>query len=139
MDSSLPKNRLGLAKWLFSNENPLTSRVTVNRYWQMIFGFGLVRTPEDFGVQGMLPSHPELLDWMSIYLIENNWDIKKLLKLMVMSYTYQQKSSWTNELKELDPGLFGFDDKSVTLEDYLNVTYRSYSSKKEPLSRDMDD
>ena len=106
LDSDLPKNRLGLAKWLFSDENPLTSRVTVNRYWQMIFGYGLVRTPEDFGVQGMLPTHPELLDWMSIYLIENNWDIKKLLKLMVMSYTYQQKSSWTNELKELDPDNF---------------------------------
>ena len=106
LDSDLPKNRLGLAKWLFSDENPLTSRVTVNRYWQMIFGYGLVRTPEDFGVQGMLPTHPELLDWMSIYLIENNWDIKKLLKLMVMSYTYQQKSSWTNELKESDPDNF---------------------------------
>jgi hypothetical protein len=72
----------------------------------MIFGYGLVRTPEDFGVQGMLPTHPELLDWMSIYLIENNWNIKKLLKLMVMSYTYQQKSSWTNKLKELDPDNF---------------------------------
>ena len=106
MDSSLPKNRLGLAKWLFSNENPLTSRVTVNRYWQMIFGYGLVRTPEDFGVQGMLPSHPELLDWLSIYLIENNWDIKKLIKLMVMSHVYQQKSNSNDKLNEIDPNNF---------------------------------
>ena len=106
MDSSLPKNRLGLAKWLFSNENPLTSRVTVNRYWQMIFGFGLVRTPEDFGVQGMLPSHPELLDWLSIYLINNNWNIKKLIKLMVMSHVYQQKSSSNDKLNEIDPNNF---------------------------------
>ena len=106
MDSSLPKNRLGLAKWLFSNENPLTSRVTVNRYWQMIFGFGLVRTPEDFGVQGMLPSHPELLDWLSIYLINNNWNIKKLIKLMVMSHVYQQKSNSNDKLNEIDPNNF---------------------------------
>ncbi len=103
MDSSLPKNRLGLSKWLFSNENPLTSRVTVNRYWQMIFGYGLVRTPEDFGVQGMLPTHPELLDWLSLYLINNNWNIKKLIKLMVMSHTYQQKSISYEKLNEIDP------------------------------------
>ncbi len=106
MDPSLPKNRLGLAKWLFSSENPLTSRVTVNRYWQMIFGYGLVRTPEDFGVQGMLPSHPELLDWLSIYLIDNNWDIKKLIKLMVMSHAYQQKSTSNDQLNEIDPNNF---------------------------------
>ena len=106
MDSSLPKNRLGLSKWLFSKENPLTSRVTVNRYWQMIFGYGLVRTPEDFGVQGMLPSHPELLDWLSIYLIDNNWDIKKLIKLMVMSHAYKQKSTSNDMLNEIDPNNF---------------------------------
>ena len=72
----------------------------------MIFGFGLVRTPEDFGVQGMLPSHPELLDWLSIYLINNNWNIKKLIKLMVMSHVYQQKSNSNDKLNEIDPNNF---------------------------------
>jgi hypothetical protein len=103
MDKNLPRNRLGLAKWLFSNDNPLTSRVTVNRYWQMIFGNGIVRTPTDFGVQGMLPTHPELLDWLSIYFMENNWNVKKLLKLMVMSHSYRQSSIVTKKMKEIDP------------------------------------
>ncbi len=88
----LPRNRLGLAKWLFDPSHPLTARATVNRYWQMIFGQGLVKTARDFGSQGALPSHPELLDWLAIYLQENNWDLRKLLKLMVMSATYQQSS-----------------------------------------------
>lgn len=101
--SDLPKNRLGLAKWLFQNENPLTSRVTVNRYWQMIFGRGIVSTPDDFGLQGMLPSHPELLDFLANYLKSENWDIKKLLKLMVTSETYKQSSNQNEEFALIDP------------------------------------
>ncbi|WP_430905304.1 DUF1553 domain-containing protein, partial [Maribacter flavus] len=84
----LPKNRLGLSKWLFSKEHPLTARVTVNRYWQLLFGKGLVDTPTDFGVQGSLPSHPELLDWLPISFMDSDWDVRALLKKMVMSHTY---------------------------------------------------
>ncbi len=98
-----PKNRLGLAQWLFSKENPLTARVAVNRYWQMLFGKGLVSTPEDFGVQGALPSHPQLLDWLSLFFVESGWDVKKLLKTMVMSHTYRQSSFKTPEMMEKDP------------------------------------
>jgi len=99
----LPKNRLGLAKWLFDPNHPLTSRATVNRYWQMVFGVGIVKTPQDFGNQGALPSHPELLDWLALELIESGWDIKALLKTMVMSATYQQSSIASSRQKELDP------------------------------------
>ncbi len=102
-DEDLPRNRLGLAQWLFSDQNPLTSRVTVNRYWQMIFGRGIVKSANDFGVQGSLPSHPELLDWLSIYFRESGWDLKALLKLIVMSDTYQQSSIITEEHLEIDP------------------------------------
>lgn len=98
-----PRNRLGLAKWLFSKDNPLTARVTVNRYWQMLFGKGLVSTPDDFGVQGALPTHPQLLDWLATSFMENGWNVKALLKSMVMSYTYRQSSTTTKELLEKDP------------------------------------
>ncbi|WP_425234237.1 DUF1553 domain-containing protein [Ulvibacterium sp.] len=98
-----PKNRLGLAQWIFSEDNPLTARVTVNRYWQMLFGKGLVSTPEDFGVQGALPSHPQLLDWLATTFVENNWDVKALLKTMVMSHTYRQSSEVSPEMREKDP------------------------------------
>lgn len=98
-----PKNRLGLSKWLFSKENPLTARVTVNRYWQMLFGKGLVNTPQDFGVQGALPTHPELIDWLAVEFIESGWDVKALLKTMVMSHTYRQSSQVTEEMREKDP------------------------------------
>ncbi|MEO1010180.1 MAG: DUF1553 domain-containing protein [Bacteroidota bacterium] len=98
-----PKNRLGLAQWIFAKDNPLTSRVTVNRYWQMLFGKGLVSTPEDFGVQGALPTHPELLDWLAITFIESGWDVKALLKTMVMSHTYRQSSVVSPEMREKDP------------------------------------
>jgi len=98
-----PKNRLGLARWIFSKENPLTARVTVNRYWQMIFGNGLVTTPQDFGVQGALPTHPELIDWLAVDFEESGWDVKALLKTMVMSHTYRQSSKTTDDLKEKDP------------------------------------
>ncbi|MEX2235292.1 MAG: DUF1553 domain-containing protein [Cyclobacteriaceae bacterium] len=90
---SLPKNRLGLSRWLFSKNHPLTARVTVNRYWQMIFGKGLVKTSEDFGNQGSLPTHPELLNWLAVSFQQSGWDLKKLLKLMVMSATYRQSSA----------------------------------------------
>jgi hypothetical protein len=98
----LPENRLGLAQWLFDQKNPLTARVTVNRYWQMIFGRGIVSTPEDFGSQGDLPSHPELLDWLAVEF-STDWDLKRLLKLMVMSSTYRQSVEIRPELLKRDP------------------------------------
>ncbi len=99
----LPKDRLGLAKWLFIDNNPLTARVTVNRYWQMIFGRGLVKTPQDFGLQGSKPSHPELLDFLALALVEQDWDLKWLLKKMVMSSTYRQNSIGESEHYDIDP------------------------------------
>lgn len=99
---SLPKNRLGLAKWVTHEKNPLTARVAVNRYWQNMFGTGIVKTAEDFGNQGELPSHPELLDWLAIQFVQSGWDVKSLHKLMVMSHTYQQSSLAGAELKGRD-------------------------------------
>ena len=101
--SDLPKNRLGLSKWLFSKENPLTARVAVNRYWQLIFGRGLVDTPQDFGNQGALPSHPELLDFLAVNFQKNEWNLKGLIKRMVLSHTYRQSSIATPEIMEIDP------------------------------------
>ncbi len=98
-----PKNRLGLAQWLVSKEHPLTGRVTVNRYWQEFFGKGLVKTSDDFGLQGSLPTHPELLDWLAVDFVENGWNLKRLFKQIVSSRTYQQASKITPELYELDP------------------------------------
>lgn len=98
-----PVNRLGLSHWLFSENNPLTARVAVNRYWQMIFGTGLVATAHDFGNQGKLPTHPELLDWLAVEFWESDWDVRALLKQMVMSYTYRQESRMTPELQLHDP------------------------------------
>ncbi len=103
MAKDFPKNRLGLAKWLTEPEHPLTARVTVNRYWQLIFGRGLVSTPEDFGSQGKLPSHPELLDWLSRDFVDNGWDLHALLKKMVLSATYRQSSTVTPQLQKVDP------------------------------------
>lgn len=97
-----PKNRLGLAKWLLRPEHPLTSRVTVNRFWQEVFGTGIVRTTGDLGVSGELPSHPELLDWMAVEFRESGWDIKKFFKLLVMSATYRQAATATAEKLEKD-------------------------------------
>ncbi|MEN7548937.1 DUF1553 domain-containing protein [Rapidithrix thailandica] len=100
---TLTKNRLGLAQWLFLPENPLVARVAVNRYWQLYFGKGIVETSEDFGNQGALPSHPELLDWLAVSFRESGWDIKALQKRIVMSATYRQSSMATPELLERDP------------------------------------
>ena len=96
------RNRLGLAKWLFDDKNPLTARVMVNRYWQMFFGTGLVATPEDFGNQGALPSHPELLDWLAVDFKNSGWDMKAIIKKMVMSSTYRQDASLNEKLLEKD-------------------------------------
>ena len=96
-------NRLGLARWLTARDHPLTSRVMVNRLWQMCFGRGLVRTTEDFGSQGESPSHPDLLDWLSLRFIDSGWDIRDLVRTMVTSATYRQDSRCSAELFEKDP------------------------------------
>lgn len=98
-----PSNRLEFAQWLVSRENPLTARVTVNRQWQAFFGNGLVRTMEDFGFQGELPSHPELLDWLAVEFMEDGWSLKRLKKRIVMSATYRQSSRVLPEHLERDP------------------------------------
>ena len=99
-----PRNRLGLAQWMVSEENPLTARVTVNRFWEQIFGYGIVETMEEFGSQGLPPSHPELLDWLAVqFRDEMDWSVKSLIKLMVMSSAYQQSSDATEQKIEKDP------------------------------------
>lgn len=98
-----PKNRLGLARWLLHPDHPLFIRVTVNRFWQEVFGRGLVKTTEDFGNQGELPTHPELLDWLSAQFRKSGWNVKELHKLMVMSATYRQSSVISPEAGKTDP------------------------------------
>lgn len=100
--ADLPRNRLGLAQWVLRDDQPLTARVTVNRYWQELFGEGLVRTAGDFGVAGELPSNQELLDWMAVEFRESGWDIKKFFKLLVMSAAYRQAAVATPEKLEKD-------------------------------------
>ncbi len=97
------QNRLGLAKWLFEDKNPLTARVMINRLWQQCFGQGIVKTAEDFGNQGDLPSHPELLDWLSIEFKKSGWDIKHMLKLIVLSKTYRQSAAFDDRSYQQDP------------------------------------
>jgi hypothetical protein len=96
-------NRLGVAQWLVSPDNPLTARVAVNRFWAQLFGVGLVRTEEDFGSQGELPSHPELLDWLAVEFMRDGWDTKALLRMIVTSATYRQSSKLTPEIIQRDP------------------------------------
>ncbi|WP_152286732.1 DUF1553 domain-containing protein [Flavicella marina] len=102
MSEKLPKNRIGLAQWIVDKENPLTARVAVNRYWQNIFGRGIVNTSEDFGNQGEIPTHPKLLDWLAVTFIESGWDVKQLHKTIMLSNTYQQSSVVTEKLLEID-------------------------------------
>ncbi len=101
-DKKYPKNRLGLAQWLLDEKNPLFARVAVNRYWQMLFGKGLVETQEDFGNQGAYPSHAELLDWLALDFRAKNWDIKAFIKQIVLSATYRQSSIPSAKAKEAD-------------------------------------
>jgi len=98
-----PKNRLGLAKWMFNKKNPLTARVYVNQLWQQFFGTGIVRTAGDFGMQGELPSHPELLDWLAVDFMNHGWNIKRLVKQMVTSATYRQSAVVSKEKLQTDP------------------------------------
>ncbi|MCC6127376.1 MAG: DUF1553 domain-containing protein [Pirellulales bacterium] len=103
MPADLPRSRLGFAQWLLRGEHPLTARVTVNRFWQELFGAGLVRTAEDFGVSGEQPSHPELLDWLAVEFRESGWDVKKFFKLLAMSAAYRQAAVVAPEKLEKDP------------------------------------
>jgi hypothetical protein len=101
--TKLEKNRLGLAKWLFDKKHPLTARVYVNRIWQEFFGRGIVKTSGDFGMQGEMPSHPELLDWLALDFMNNGWNIKRLVKQIIMSATYRQSSVVTKQKNSIDP------------------------------------
>jgi hypothetical protein len=102
-NSKYPKNRLGLSQWLFDKKNPLTARVFVNQIWQEFFGKGLVKTPGDFGMQGALPTHPELLDWLAVDFVNHGWDIKHLVRKIVTSATYKQSAVISKEKYEKDP------------------------------------
>jgi hypothetical protein len=101
--SRLPANRLGLARWLFDTRNPLTARVFVNRLWQEFFGRGIVKTAADFGMQGELPTHPRLIDWLAADWQQNGWNIKRLVKQLVMSATYRQSGKISADKKSRDP------------------------------------
>ena len=102
-DASYPKNRLGLARWIVSRDNPLTARVTMNRLWESVFGVGIVRSSEEFGSQGDLPLHPELLDWLAAEFVESGWDTKKMLTLLLNTRAYRQASASVAQLNEKDP------------------------------------
>lgn len=101
--ADMPRDRLGLAEWMVGGENPLTARVTVNRLWEMLFGYGIVRTSEDFGYQGEWPSHPKLLDWLAVEFRESGWDVQHMLRLMVTSGAYRQSARVRPGAQEVDP------------------------------------
>ena len=103
MAATLPRNRLGLARWMVDRSNPLFARVAVNRFWQEFFGTGIVETADDFGVQARTPSHPELLDWLAVEFRESGWDVKKLITLMVTSSAYRQSAAMSQEKLTKDP------------------------------------
>ncbi len=103
LEENAPRNRLGLAQWLVSGEHPLTARVVINRIWQEHFGSGLVSTPEDFGTQGALPSHPELLDWLALEWVRSGWDMKHMHRLIVTSATFRQSSRFAQSSLQIDP------------------------------------
>src|SRR5262249_14792349 len=104
LESKKPRlTRLDLAQWLVARDNPLTARVFVNRLWKLFFGQGLAKTLEDLGSQGEWPTHPELLDWLAVEFRDSGWDVKRLVKLLVMSGTYRQSSQPTAQMKERDP------------------------------------
>src|SRR5690606_20684178 len=102
-DEGFPPDRRGLAMWLVSKDNPLTARVAVNRFWQRYFGRGLVGTPDDFGNQGELPSHPKLLDWLACEFVDSGWNMKHIQKLILTSATYRQSSTIDLEQRHSDP------------------------------------
>lgn len=106
LPAGTPRNRLGLAQWLTSPDHPLVARVLVNRMWQRVYGYGLVRTPEDFGLQGEQATHPELLDWLAVELHEQNWDLKHMLRLMVTSRTFKQSSRLRTGLDDPENRLY---------------------------------
>ncbi|MGS0257845.1 DUF1553 domain-containing protein, partial [Escherichia coli] len=98
----LPRNRLGLAKWTVDRNNPITARVFVNQLWEQFFGRGIVQTTGDFGMQGNLPSHPELLDWLAVDFMEHGWNVKRLVKQLLTSATYRQSSTITEKHLKTD-------------------------------------
>jgi hypothetical protein len=102
-DDAYPKNRLGLARWIVSRDNPLTARVTMNRLWESVFGVGIVRSSEEFGSQGDLPVHPELLDWLASEFVASGWDTKKMLSLLLNTRAYRQSSASDTQRNERDP------------------------------------
>jgi hypothetical protein len=103
MKAEWPRNRLGLARWIVSPENPLTARVVVNRFWQEVFGIGLVKSAEDLGATGEGPTHPELLDWLAVEFRESGWDVKKLMRLLVTSASYRQATKASEAKRKKDP------------------------------------
>ncbi|MGI9469655.1 MAG: PSD1 and planctomycete cytochrome C domain-containing protein [Rubripirellula sp.] len=106
LPTNAPKTRMGLANWLTSGNHPLVARVFINRVWQRTFGHGLVRTPEDFGLQGEQPTHPELLDWLAVDFQETDWDLKKMLRAMVMTKAFRQSSAWREDIDDPENRLF---------------------------------
>ena len=106
MPPDAPRNRLGLAQWLTAADHPVVTRVLVNRIWARVFGDPLVRTPEDFGLQGQQPTHPELLDWLAVDFRQNDWNLKEMLRLMVHSRTFMQESNWRKSIEDPENRLF---------------------------------